>query len=130
MLNDAPVYATIAVKDLATARPFYEETLGLKAEIEDAGGIFYAAGKGTRVFVYPSQYAGTAQSTLATWEVDDLDATIDELARKGVTFEQYDFPGLKTDERGIAALGDTGVRGAWFKDPDGNILNIGTMPAA
>jgi catechol 2,3-dioxygenase-like lactoylglutathione lyase family enzyme len=128
MLNDYPVYATIATKDLAKARTFYEETLGLKAEREQPDGILYQAGMGTKIFVYPSEFAGTAQSTLASWMVDDLDSTVDELGRQGITFEQYDFPGLKTDEKGIAALGE--IRGAWFKDPDGNILNIGTMPPA
>lgn len=122
MLNDHSVYATIATTDLAKARPFYEETLGLKAEMEAPDGVYYRSGD-TRLFLYPSQFAGTAKSTVATWEVDNLDAVIDELSSRGVTFEQYDFPGLKTDERGIAATED--FRGVWFKDPDGNILSLG-----
>jgi catechol 2,3-dioxygenase-like lactoylglutathione lyase family enzyme len=60
---------------------------------------------------------------VVTWMVDDLDRVVDELSAKGITFEQYDLPGLKTDERGIADAGN--VKGAWFKDPDGNILNVG-----
>ncbi|MDQ3210632.1 MAG: hypothetical protein M3Q20_05540 [Actinomycetota bacterium] len=83
----------------------------------------YEAGGGTWILVYPSQFAGTAQSTSMTFEVADLEPAIDELAGRGVTFEQYDFPGLKTDERGIAEI--EGERGAWFKDPDGNILAVG-----
>ncbi|TDC52811.1 VOC family protein [Jiangella ureilytica] len=127
MLNDYPVYATIATGDMARARSFYEETLGFTAEMEDpAGGVMYRSGA-TRFLLYESQFAGTAQQTVGTWIVDDADATVDELVGKGVTFEQYDLPGLKTDERGIAELGP--FRGAWFKDPDGNILNVGTGPA-
>lgn len=126
MLNDYPVYATIATGDMARARAFYEETLGFTAEVEDAaGGIMYRSG-GTRFLLYPSAFAGGPQQTVATWVVDDAEAAVDELAAKGVTFEQYDLPGLKTDERGIAEIGP--FRGAWFKDPDGNILNLGTGP--
>jgi catechol 2,3-dioxygenase-like lactoylglutathione lyase family enzyme len=128
MLGEHPAAATIAVSDLARARKFYEETLGLQVKMEDPGAIMYGSGDSV-VLVYPSQFAGTSQATVATWAVPDLDAAVDELASKGVTFEQYDMEGLKTDERGIAALGDT-LRGAWFKDPDGNILNVGEGPLA
>jgi hypothetical protein len=75
------------------------------------------------VVLYPSQFAGASNVTVATWMVDDVDRVVDELSAKGITFEQYDFPGLKTDERGIADAGN--VKGAWFKDPDGNILSVG-----
>jgi catechol 2,3-dioxygenase-like lactoylglutathione lyase family enzyme len=127
MLNDYPLYATIATRDLARARAFYEGTLGLTVETEDsAGGVMYRSG-GTRFLLYVSAFAGTAQQTVAAWSVDDFDAMVAELAGKGITFEQYDLPGLKTDERGIAQLGST--RGAWFKDPDGNILGVGEGPA-
>jgi catechol 2,3-dioxygenase-like lactoylglutathione lyase family enzyme len=125
MLGNSPAAATIAVSDLDRARKFYEETLGLQAKMEDPGGIMYGSGD-SMVLVYPSQFAGTSQATVATWLVSDLDAVVDDLTSKGVTFEQYDMEGLKTDERGIAALGD--LRGAWFKDPDGNILNVGEGP--
>jgi catechol 2,3-dioxygenase-like lactoylglutathione lyase family enzyme len=125
MLGESPAAATIAVSDLDRARKFYEETLGLQAKMEDPGGIMYGSGD-SMVLVYPSQFAGTSQATVATWMVADLDATVDQLTSKGVTFEQYDMEGLKTDERGIAALGE--LRGAWFKDPDGNILNVGEGP--
>lgn len=126
MLTDFPVYATIATGDMARARAFYEGTLGFSAEMEDdTGGVFYRSGA-TRFLLYRSDFAGGPQQTVATWVVDDLEATVGELAAQGVTFEQYDLPGLKTDERGIAELGP--FRGAWFKDPDGNILNVGTAP--
>ena len=126
MLNDSPVYATMATGDMARARAFYEGTLGLSVEMEDeVGGVWYSSG-GARLLLYPSAFAGTAQQTVATWVVDDVEATVAELAGNGITFEQYDLPGIKTDERGIAEL--AGVKGAWFKDPDGNILNVGEAP--
>jgi len=128
MLGDSPVAATIAVSDLERARGFYEGTLGLQKKMEDPGGVMYGSGE-TVVLVYPSQFAGTSQATVATWMVADLDAVVDDLTSKGVTFEQYDMEGLKTDERGIASLTDE-IRGAWFKDPDGNILNVGEGPMA
>jgi catechol 2,3-dioxygenase-like lactoylglutathione lyase family enzyme len=129
MLNDYPVYATIATGDLARARAFYEGTLGFNADMEDpTGGVIYGSGGGTRFLLYPSEFAGSAQQTVATWFVDDVDAMVAELAGRGVTFEQYDLPGLKTDERGIAELGP--FKGAWFKDPDGNIVNVGQGPTS
>lgn len=122
MLENATAHATIAVSDLDRARRFYEDTLGLKAREERSDGVAYQTGD-TWFLVYPSQFAGTARSTYMTFEVPDLDAAIEELSARGVTFEQYDLPGLKTDERGIAEV--QGIRGAWFKDPDGNILAVG-----
>ncbi|TDE11199.1 VOC family protein [Jiangella asiatica] len=128
MLNDYPVYATIATGDLARARAFYEGTLGFSAElVDEVDGVFYRSG-GTRFLLYSSTFAGSPQQTVATWVVADADAAVAELADKGVTFEQYDLPGLKTDERGIAEMGP--FRGAWFKDPDGNILNVGEGPVS
>jgi len=122
MLRNYPVYATIAVKDLGKARTFYEQTLGFTASMESDEGVMYDSG-GTRVFVYPSQFAGTAQQTVASWEVDDLDKVAEDLRGRGIKFEQYDLPGLKTNKDGIAEMGEE--RGFWFKDPDGNILSVG-----
>lgn len=115
--NAAP---TLPVSDLDRGRKFYEETLGFTVEEESAGGIRYRAGA-SQVFVYPSEFAGTNRATAASLEVSDIDATVSELRGAGVTFEEYDFPGLKT-ENGIAEI--EGDRGAWFKDPDGNILAL------
>jgi len=123
MFESASAHATIAVTDIDRAKKFYGEVLGLRTKEERSGGVVYEAGGGTWILVYPSQFAGTAQSTSMTFEVTDLEPAIDELLGRGVTFEQYDFPGLKTDERGIAEI--EGERGAWFKDPDGNILAVG-----
>jgi catechol 2,3-dioxygenase-like lactoylglutathione lyase family enzyme len=122
MFESASVHPAIAVTDLERAKAFYGGTLGLKTKDERADGVTYESG-GTWLLVYPSQFAGTNQATYMTFEVSDVEAAIDELVGKGVTFEQYDFPGLKTDARGIAAI--DGTKGAWFKDPDGNILAVG-----
>ena len=122
MLSDAVVYATVAVKDLEKAKKFYEGTLGLKQSSgdQDPGGVFYDCA-GCKLFVYSSQFAGTYKATAASWLVKDLEAEIKDLKSRGVTFEEYDFPGLKT-VNGIATIGKE--KAAWFKDPDGNILNI------
>jgi len=123
MLSSAPVYATIGVKDVKKAKEFYEGLLGLKPSSngsEDPGGTFYDCGN-TKLFVYESQFGGTNEATSATWVVDDIEAEAKELANKGVKFEHYDFPGGKRDGD-IHVMG--GVKAAWFKDPDGNILNL------
>jgi catechol 2,3-dioxygenase-like lactoylglutathione lyase family enzyme len=115
-------HATIAVTDLERAKAFYGGTLGLTAREERSDGVTYESG-GTWMLVYPSRFAGTNQATTMTFEVNDLEAVVTDLTGRGVTFEQYDFPGLQTDERGIAEI--QGERGAWFKDPDGNIIAVG-----
>jgi catechol 2,3-dioxygenase-like lactoylglutathione lyase family enzyme len=117
--------ATVAVKDLAKARTFYENTLGLEpVEGEEQSVQSYRAGAST-LLVYESAYAGTNQATSVTWPLgDDLDAVIRDLKAKGVTFEHYDMPGAKHD----GDVHDFGkVRVAWFKDPDGNIFNLGNF---
>ncbi len=122
MLESATAHATIAVTDLERARKFYEGTLGLKPMEERSDGVRFEAGKGTWFLIYPSQFAGTAKSTYMTFEVEDLETAVKELRGREVVFEEYDLPGLKTTE-GIAEI--QGVRGAWYKDPDGNILAVG-----
>jgi predicted enzyme related to lactoylglutathione lyase len=113
--------ALIPCKDMQGVRKFYEDVLGFSAARETPAGIEYRAGDHGFI-LYPTQFAGIAQHTLMGWVVDDIEATIDELSAKGVTFEQYDFPGLKTNEKGIAEL--EGELSAWFKDPEGNILGL------
>jgi catechol 2,3-dioxygenase-like lactoylglutathione lyase family enzyme len=122
MFESASTHAAIAVSDLERAKAFYGGTLGLTKKDERADGVTYESG-GTWLLVYPSSFAGTNQATYMTFEVSDVEAAVDELVSKGITFEQYDLPGLKTDARGIAQI--EGTRGAWFKDPDGNILAVG-----
>ena len=113
--------ATIAVSDLDRARRFYEDTLGLKTKDERADGVTYEVGD-TWFLVYPSQFAGTAKSTYMALEVADVETAVKELRDRGIVFEEYDMPGLKTVD-GIAEF--DGVKGAWFKDPDGNLISVG-----
>ncbi len=124
-LSDSRVEPTIAVSDMEQAKAFYEGKLGLSGgDDQPDGGHTYPCGEGTRIHVYPSPgNAGTSGATLAGWTVDDVEATVDELTAKGVTFEQYGEP-FNTDAKGIATLGDDAI--AWFKDPDGNILAVGS----
>ena len=124
-LSTSRVESMIAVSDIDAATAFYEGTLGLSGGTDEPdGGRTYPCGAGTAIHVYPSPgNAGVSGATLAGWTVDDIEATVDELTAKGVTFEQYGEP-FNTDERGIARFGD--MSGAWFKDPDGNILAVGS----
>jgi catechol 2,3-dioxygenase-like lactoylglutathione lyase family enzyme len=122
MFESLRAMPTIAVSDLERARKFYEGTLGLKVKQERPDGIQYEAGGGTVLLVYPSQFAGTAKSTYMGFDVADVDQAVGELRGRGVVFEEYDMPGLKT-VNGIAEI--EGEKGAWFKDPDGNILALG-----
>jgi catechol 2,3-dioxygenase-like lactoylglutathione lyase family enzyme len=121
MLKDRDAAAMIPAKDIEKTRRFYEDVLGFPVVQESPGGITYQSGGG-QFNLYPTQFAGTAQHTLIGWLVDDIESTIDELATKGVAFEQYDFPDFKTDAKGIADF--DGEKGAWFKDPEGNILSL------
>jgi catechol 2,3-dioxygenase-like lactoylglutathione lyase family enzyme len=124
-LSDNPVTASVAVSDAARAKEFYEGKLGLSGgQDQPDGGHTYDCAGGTKVHVYPSEAAGGGRTTIAWWEVGDIEATVDELTANGVTFEQYGEP-FNTDAKGIARLGS--LAAAWFKDPDGNILAIGTQ---
>ena len=123
MLSDAEASATIAVTDVSRAKSFYGNTLGLNIGEERPTGLRFECGRGTFIIVYPSPSAGTTRSTVAGFQVDDLDATMADLRSRGVKFEDYDSPGLKTND-GVAELGPHRVRVCWFKDPDGNILSI------
>ena len=121
MLKNAPIMPTIPVADAARAKQFYEGVLGFSAKEEMPGGIVYDSGNGTYFFTYPSAGAGTSTATYASWQVDNLESEITNLKTKGVVFEEYDMPGLKT-ENSIMTAGD--VKAAWFKDTEGNILGL------
>lgn len=122
MLTDKDAMATIAVKDMAAARKFYEGTLHFERLGGEEGGVSsYRSGKST-VLVYQSAYAGTNKATSATWSAgEELEAIVRSLKDAGVTFEHYDLPGARR-EGDIHIFGD--FRAAWFKDPDGNILHV------
>ena len=122
MLGTRDVVATIAVKDLAAARRWYEEKLGLApVSTEGEEAVNYRTGD-TKLLVYRSQYAGTNKATAATWTIDgDLDAEVRALKARGITFEHYNFPDVR-HEGDVHVMGD--MRAAWFADPDGNILAL------
>ncbi|SEF34558.1 VOC family protein [Variovorax sp. NFACC27] len=122
MLGNINAVANLAVKDLATARRFYEDTLGLsQVDAEGDEVIVYRSGS-TRINVYRSQFAGTNQATAVTWSVDgDIERIVEALKTRGVRFEHYDMPDTKL-VGDLHVMGDMKV--AWFKDPDGNILNL------
>lgn len=120
MLGNVSVHAVVGVKDLAEARIFYEETLGLQKEDDTPAGVLYRSGD-TKMFVYETQYGGTNQATAASWDVDDVSAAVAELKGKGVGFEHYDMPDT-TLEGDVHVMGP--MKAAWFKDPSGNVLCV------
>ena len=122
LLAGTDAVANLAVKDLDRARKFYEGLLGF-GQVDEEGGelIVYRSGK-TVFNVYRSDFAGTNMATAMTWAVGDQVGEIAEaLAAKGIRFEHYDMPGMRR-EGDVHIAGDMKI--AWFKDPDGNILNI------
>lgn len=122
MLGDNDISPALAVKDMVKAKEFYGGKLGLSEAGSDPGGTYYKTGN-TKVLVYESQYAGTNKATAAGWDVKDVQATVEELKAKGISFEHYpDMPGVKL-EGDVHVMGK--MQAAWFKDPDGNILAIG-----
>jgi predicted enzyme related to lactoylglutathione lyase len=121
MLKNAPIVPYIPAADIARARRFYEEKVGLVPREEVAGGVVYECGNRSWIFLYRSAGAGTSKASQAFWQVDDVEAEVAELRARGVVFEEYDMPGLKT-VNGIATAG--GNKAAWFKDSEGNILAL------
>lgn len=121
MLTKSMFYPTLPASDIERAKRFYGDTLGfdLIEGAGDPGGVFYRIGDQV-LFVYKTA-APRGGNTALSFMVDDLDAEMTELRAKGVAFEDYDMPGLKT-EGGVAEF--DGMRAAWFKDSEDNILNI------
>ncbi|WP_395292665.1 VOC family protein [Kitasatospora hibisci] len=123
MLGDAPLLAIIPAADIARAKSFYTDTLGLKLSDDSGHDLTFECG-GTEFGIYETPSAGQAAHTLASFKVDDLDAVMTALRGRGVTFEEYDMPGLKTVD-GVAEA--EGMRAAWFKDSEGNILCVNEL---
>src|SRR6185312_16643914 len=122
MLGEKSAAAVVAVKDMAAAKKFYEETLGLRKEGKDEEwGTMYKSGA-SMVFVYPSEFAGSNKATAVTWGAGaDFDKVVEDLRGKGVKFDTFEAPGMEWDGD-VNIMGD--MKSVWFKDPDGNILNI------
>jgi predicted enzyme related to lactoylglutathione lyase len=125
MLEHARITAVVPVSDIEAAVRFYGDTLGLtlkerRSDLPENREAEFEAGDGT-MLAYESVGAGKSRHTVAGFRVEDIDAAVASLRERGVVFEEYDLPDLKT-ENGIAALGD--VRAAWCRDPDGNILAV------
>jgi predicted enzyme related to lactoylglutathione lyase len=123
MLNSATITANIPASDLRRARDFYADKLGLEPSFEMADVMMvYKTGGGAVFSVYQTEYAGQAGHTIAQWHVQDVDGEVRELKAKGVTFEQYDMPGVQWQDN-VASMEGMG-KAAWFKDSEGNILCI------
>lgn len=119
MLSNVNAIPTIAVKDLARAREYYEKRLGLAPQEGGSEDVqLFKAGNGM-LEIYKSEFAGTNRGTAVTWEVSDLESEVKDLSQKGVEFEHYEIPGSKL-EGDIHIMKN--MKAAWFRDPDGNIL--------
>jgi predicted enzyme related to lactoylglutathione lyase len=121
MLQESPMFAYIPAKDISRARKFYEGKLGFTPVREEEGGVVYEFRDHTACFLYPTPNAGTSRASQAFWQVDDIEREVAELRVRGVTFEEYDVPGIKT-VNGIATTGAS--KAAWFKDTEGNIFAL------
>jgi catechol 2,3-dioxygenase-like lactoylglutathione lyase family enzyme len=129
MLRDSRVATRLPAQDLDRARAFYAEKLGLEPVEERPGGLRYECGGG-RFTLFASAGAPSGEHTQMAWEVDDVEAVVAELRRRGVVFEDVDVPGFRTVD-GIAEVegnypsAGTGERAAWFRDSEGNLLGVG-----
>jgi catechol 2,3-dioxygenase-like lactoylglutathione lyase family enzyme len=120
MLSQREFHATIPVQDLSRARQFYAEKLGLQPESEMTGGLVYRC-KDSWFLLFPSNGTSTGQFTQGGWTTDDIKAEVAELKARGLVFEEYDYPNLKT----VNSIAMTGAgKAAWFKDSEGNLLGI------
>jgi catechol 2,3-dioxygenase-like lactoylglutathione lyase family enzyme len=122
MLNPSRAFASYSVNDIAKAKDFYGKTLGLNSSGGPEGTLVLNLSNGTRVLMYPKPNHQPATFTVLNFPVPSVDSAVEELTQKGVRFEKYNSPDLKTDEKGI--MRGNGPVIAWFKDPAGNILSV------
>lgn len=126
LLPKATVGTSIPTQDIERAKAFYRDKLGLtptdRGVPNPTGNVYYVLGDGTFLFLFESMGRPSGDHTQLAFEVGDLNAVVDELIGNGLVFEQYDYPDLKTDERGIVDFEDE--RAAWFKDSEGNLAVI------
>jgi hypothetical protein len=121
MLKDSKAFSGFSAGDIPKEKEFYEGTLGL--DVSEAHGILtLRLAGGNNVIIYPKPNHAPAAFTVLNFPVKNVDLAVDELKKRGVRFEQYNLPGLKTDEKGI--MRGNGPTIAWFKDPAGNILSV------
>ena len=121
MLENSKAFSGFAAPDIAKIKEFYSKTLGLKVTEEHGLLTLHLAG-GNNVLIYPKPDHVPATFTVLNFPVDDVDLAVDELSKRGVRFEKYNGPEIKTDEKGI--MRGKGPTIAWFKDPAGNILSV------
>ena len=120
MLANTPAFSGFAVPDIDAARDFYANTLGLKVTDEEMGILTLHLAGDRPTMIYPKPDHAPATYTILNFQVEDIDAAVDELSSRGVTFERYE--GFPQDEKGV--MRDQGPNIAWFKDPAGNILSV------
>ncbi|NUK03840.1 VOC family protein [Streptomyces lunaelactis] len=120
MFGNTQAFSGFAADDIEKAKAFYSQTLGLKVT-EEYGMLRLHLGSGAEVLVYPKAEHTPASFTVLNFPVDDIDAAVDELVRRGVRFERY--PGMEGDDKGIVR-GGGGPDIAWFTDPAGNVISV------
>jgi predicted enzyme related to lactoylglutathione lyase len=123
MLKDSRGFAGFSVNDVQKAKAFYSGVLGLTVSDGEMGILDIQIGGGNHVIAYPKPNHQPATFTILNFPVPDIEKAVDELAARGVRFEHYDVPDIKTDEKGIAR-GEYGPAIAWFTDPAGNIISV------
>ena len=121
MLDRFPVFAVLPSSDVARARAWYHDHLGMDPAKEDPGGLWYSCATDTWFVVTRSAFAGTARNTAASFQVTGIHDLMAEMRRRGVVFEDYDLPDFKTVD-GVVTWGP--YTAAWFKDSDGNIIEM------
>ena len=126
MLSEYKVYAVLPSSDLARAREWYEEKTGTLPSREDPGGLWYQCADGTWFVITRSAFAGTAQNTAASFQVTGIEELMRRLRDRGLRFEEYDLPDFKTVD-GLFVMGP--YKAAWFKDADGNTVEISEVAA-
>jgi len=121
MFQDKNVFSSFSVDNIQKAKEFYGKTLGLEVSEAPEGLILHISG-GNKIFVYPKANHTPATFTILNFPVDNIEQAVDDLKKRGVRFESYDLPDIKTDEKNI--FRGRGPLIAWFKDPAGNILSV------
>jgi hypothetical protein len=126
-LTEFPVYAVLPCMDNERARTWYQEKLGMTPETEEMGNAWYMCARGTWLILTTSQYAGTAQNTAAGFTVQGIESVMETLRARGVEFLEYDMGEMGKTQGGLMTFGEYKV--AWFKDSEGNIIELSQVPA-